>query len=187
MTAQWFHDGRTPLSVATAGSVGQRGWRPPLYCTCPLCAALLTLPWARRASYRVCVQPSSPQLLPATLCAVNTRPRSASGLLAAYWGTEERVKLSCLCSAVWLHLFFFPLDPALTIRVQRLRRRLGCVLQLTAFPGAAGVLLHELRGTVLGVFALIWLVLLLHTCGVYHAVSPERFWYKLLKVIVYAE
>ena len=73
------------------------------------------------------------------------------------------------------------------ILVQRLRKRLGCFLQLAAFPGAAGVLLHELGGTVRGVFALIWLVLLLHTCGVYHAVSPERFWYKLLKVIVYAE
>ena len=40
-------------------------------------------------------------------------------------------------------------------------------------------------GTVCGVFALIWLVLLLHTFGVYHAVSPERFWYDLLEVIVY--
>ena len=112
-------------------------------------------------------------------------------LLVASWQHIEEQKKGWSCPAYVLlsgSIPVFSAGPCINlILVQRLRKRLGCFLQLAAFPGAAGVLLHELRGMVRGVFTLIWLVLLLHTCGVYHAVSPERFWYKLLKVIVYAE
>lgn len=75
-------------------------------------AALLALPWTHKTS-TLWVSPHSPQLLPVVLCTVALWPRSASGLLAAYWGAEERVKLPCLHFAVWLHPVF-PLDPALT-------------------------------------------------------------------------
>lgn len=71
------------------------------------------------------------------------------------------------------------------ILVQRLRS-LGCFLTLTAFPSAAGLLLHELGDGLRGVrFGLACVVA--DSCGGYHAVSPEKFSYELLKVIVYAE
>lgn len=97
--------------------------------------------------------------------------------LVASWQHAERQKREWSCPAYVLLSGSIPVSSSgprsNLILVQRPRRRLGYLLQLMAFPGAAGLLLHELGDGLRGVCFDLARVVAAHVWGVPCSVSWE--------------